>query len=141
MPTNQELQATITKLEKENERLKKGLLDGTILSNRSDGTIRPNQTTSTTFEDRVWEAVLIGAVSTLFDPTRIAIDNRPKALDYYLARALRIADSAVVAARAHKEFNEKEAQKSNDPLQALSRGENTLQDLLPPDPLKELEDN
>jgi hypothetical protein len=121
MATNQELQATITKLEKENEKLKKGLLDGTTSTmERSIGVLQ-----STPFEDRVWEAVLIGAVSTLFDPSRISIDNRPKALDHYLARALRIADAAVVAARAHKEFNDKEQLKPADPLL----------DLLHPEPI------
>ncbi len=118
MPTNQELQATITSLQKELDTLKKK-------ESQMERSMTPMVGVSDTFENKVWEAVLIGAVSTLFDPSRISIDNRPKALDHYLARALRIADAAVVAARAHKEFNDKEQLRPADPLQ----------DLLHPEPI------
>ena len=105
MPTNQELQARIKELEEQLAQSSTPILE------------------STNFAREVWQAVLVGATSALFDPSRMPMTGNPKALDHCLKRALHVADRAAEIAKNHRDFQDKEeAAKllhSPDPLKTL----------------------
>tara|TARA_R110000868_G_scaffold208987_3_gene458550 strand:- start:2351 stop:2800 length:450 start_codon:yes stop_codon:yes gene_type:complete len=75
------------------------------------------------FEAKVWETVMVGALSASLGPNKILQDT-PKAMQQMIGRALRLADSGVVAAKAYQQEQElqkkdKEVANSNDPLRQL----------------------
>lgn len=108
-PRNEELKAleeTVSSLEEQVLSLQEQLKSLSV----------PNTLTeqpSKELEDKVWEAVLMGAVSTLFDPSRLCLNDRPKALQQHLDRALRTADQAILVARSYKAHLAKEAEQRN----------------------------
>lgn len=74
------------------------------------------------FEREVWKAVLVGATSALFDPSRMPLDNRPDALVAYLNRALKTAETAALTAKNYRkklDLQRKEEIQEPDPLKAL----------------------
>lgn len=74
------------------------------------------------FEREVWKAVLVGAVTALFDPSRMPLDNRPDALTAYLNRALKTAETAALTAKNYRkqlDLQKKEDIKEPDPLKSL----------------------
>lgn len=112
MPSNQELQARIKELEEQ------------LLRSNHQASLRMEsalEASPTDFAQEVWKAVLVGAVSSLFNPNQIPLDNRPRALDHYLKRALTIADKAAEVARNHRAYEDKTetAKLLNDPLKTL----------------------
>jgi len=85
------------------------------------------EATQSNFEDRVWQSVLIGATSTLFHPQYMSLDQRDGALEKYFARALRIADTAILTARKYRNSLEqaeveRRTKEENDPLKSLIKG-------------------
>lgn len=75
------------------------------------------------FESKVWETVLMGALSASLGPNKV-IQDTPKAMQQVVDRAIRLADNGVKAARDYQLEQEKNRQaaetaKNNDPLKQL----------------------
>lgn len=75
------------------------------------------------FESKVWETVMVGALTAALGPNKVLQDT-PKAMQQMIGRALRLADSGVEAARAYQQEQElmkkdKELALNNDPLKQL----------------------
>lgn len=117
MPSNAELQTRIKELEEELEKMQNRA------ALRASSQFSTLETTSGDFAREVWKAVLVGATSALFDPSRIPMTGNPKALDHCLKRALHVADRAAEIAKNHRDFQDKEEAakilNSPDPLQSL----------------------
>lgn len=75
------------------------------------------------FEAKVWETVMMGALSASLGPNKV-IQDTPKAMQQMIGRALRLADAGVEAAKAYQKDQEQqrkdiETTKNNDPLKQL----------------------
>ena len=75
------------------------------------------------FEAKVWETVMVGALTAALGPNKVLQDT-PKAMQQMIGRALRLADAGVEAARAYQKEQElmkkdKELALNNDPLKQL----------------------
>ena len=78
---------------------------------------------SGSFESKVWETVLVGALSASLGPNKVLQDT-PKAMQQLIGRAIRLADNGVKAAKEYQMEQEKnkeleEVAKANDPLKNL----------------------
>jgi len=76
-----------------------------------------------TYETKVWETVLVGALSAALGPNKV-IQDTPKAMQQILGKAIRLAENGVIAARDYQkeqELNRQAAEsvKNNDPLKQL----------------------
>lgn len=83
----------------------------------------PTQLQTGTFESKVWETVLVGALGAALGPNKV-IQDTPKAMQQVVGRAIKLAENGVLAARDYQkeqEMNRQAAEsvKNNDPLKQL----------------------
>jgi hypothetical protein len=76
-----------------------------------------------TYETKVWETVLVGALSAALGPNKV-IQDTPKAMQQILGKAIRLAENGVIAARDYQLEQQRNRQvaetaKNNDPLKQL----------------------
>ena len=102
-------------------------LESTVLSLQESipdpGSMVLGESLVSNFESKVWETVMVGALTAALGPNKVLQDT-PKAMQQMIERALRLADSGVEAARAYQQAQDqmrkdKEVVKNNDPLRQL----------------------
>lgn len=82
-----------------------------------------SQVAGDTFDDKVWQAIIIGGVTAMLHPSRVLSDT-DKAMQQQITRILRMADSGLEAAKKYKDnlrviADNQAKEKLNDPLKNL----------------------
>lgn len=118
--SNTDLEETVANLKRTVTSLQGGLNElRAKLESLEDAspTAQPEESSPTrTFEEKLWEAIMAGAISRLFDPTQIWNLSNTEHVMSHISKALKIAEEVSSRIVAHKKHIANEAP---DPLKNL----------------------